>query len=229
MQSCVMHCFWSVSDVSKRWHFQIFFPMLFVAALPNVFTLDAQALDTSSIAFKPKTGAPPFGSFLQQTLDVSFVQPIFNQLDQEAGPLITRGEAHITVIAPTEFANVFDGVLSIQEINTIAKQSKIQSSAFSPICVARQSQIETKKTAGRRTDLIGKRTFVYNILVQAPQLVSIRQSIANAFVQKGGDATLFNATDYTPHITLGFENHDWFPENGVYKVPSTCFATVNVQ
>ncbi|KAI8908002.1 hypothetical protein EDD86DRAFT_208704 [Gorgonomyces haynaldii] len=203
------------------------FPVV-AAALPKSFPLNFDALDTSSVAFLPKTVPTAFGSYLQQTLDFTLIAPVFQKLNASVGTLQSRGEAHITVISPPEFNATLSQFLTIDEVNQIAQKLNIQSTPFWPICIGQQSQVETATSAGKRTDLIGKRTSVFNILIDAPGLVSIRDAIYRAYLKKGGNPSNFNPRDFYPHITLGFENHDWFVQDSVYKTTSTCVANVQL-
>jgi 2'-5' RNA ligase len=54
-------------------------------------------------------------------------------------------------------------------------------------------------------------------VVEAPQLLALRQQIAAAFVAKGGKPSAFNAANYHPHITVGFTSADIQEEQGLVK------------
>lgn len=132
------------------------------------------------------------------SLDYEAVRPIYDQLNSRFGPLSNRGDAHITVLTPTEFSNGLNRVLSINEINKIATDMNIQSSPFEVLCVAKQSQFGSK---------LGKKSAVYNLLVKSDAISKIRTAIFNAYTAKGGDPSNFYPEYYLPHITLGFESH----------------------
>ncbi|KAI8923486.1 hypothetical protein BC831DRAFT_437029 [Entophlyctis helioformis] len=180
----------------------------------------------ASIPFLPKRGPiPAYGSYIQQTVDFASVVPVFNALNATYGPLKTRGEAHITVVSPPEVLFALSNVMTIEEIEAVVNPADhpIQSVKFTPVCVGRQSMVESKATS----PFVGKRTYVYNLLVDAPELFEARRRLQAAYIKKGGDPSNFDAiAGFYPHITLGFVDHDWFPEDHVYKTYYTCFANV---
>ncbi|KAL2915382.1 hypothetical protein HK105_204998 [Polyrhizophydium stewartii] len=181
-------------------------------------------LSAPSIPYLPHRGDPAkYGSYVQLTVDFGSVLPIFQQLNATYGPLTSRGEAHITVITPPEFLFAIKNALTIEEVEAIVLKHNLQSTPFRPVCVARQSQVVTAATS----PAVGKRTFVYNILVDSPGLYAIRREVQKAYIAKGGDPSNFDyIAGFYPHITLGFETNDWFPEDHAYKTYATCFANI---
>jgi hypothetical protein len=183
------------------------------------FDLSKKAADPSKIPFEPKVGAKPFTNYLQQTLDFSLFKPLFDAVNKTVSvPLQSRGEAHITVITPPEF----DGILSkagvtMQEINDIALKHRIQELEYKPRCVGRD-----KLTLKEGKDE------VYNVVVSAPKLEAIREDVFDVYVAKGGEPSLFDPKAFWPHITLGFNIRDAFPEDGVYKGVNSCWAKLNL-
>ena len=187
----------------------------------NSYTVDLSLTDASTVPFLPHLKATPYGSYLIQNLNFSFVNPIFAILNHTYGPLSNRGEAHITIISPPEWMAGLSSVLKMEEINQIALDNKIQGSPFKLLCIARQSQFNAP---------LSKRTYVYNILVENKNAIKIRELVHDLYISKGGDASNFNPYNIYPHITLGFDvdGKDWFPEDQVFKTKETCIADLTV-
>lgn len=130
-----------------------------------------------------------------------------------------RKEAHITVLTPPEAKGTFNpngiGVnhfISTEEIQK-TYSSFIQNSTFKIICVG------TLKQENKR---------VFYLVVQSKDLMKIRKEIQDLLEYRAslkGIKTYFQATDYTPHITLGFVGGDIF---GIPKDFRTCAQRVTV-
>jgi hypothetical protein len=188
-------------------------PELSMISIPSAF------LNSSAMPFQSHQGSG-LGSYLVLNLNFTLIKPIVDTLIKIfEGSLRGRGEAHITIISPLEFKSGLKSVLTIEEINSIALAYSIQSSTFSVLCLARQSQFDAK---------LGKRSFVYNFIVQSSDLLEIRKQIEARYIEKGGDASNFDPDRFYPHITLAFEEHgDWFPEDQVFKTKKTCISLIN--
>ncbi|KAJ3059346.1 hypothetical protein HK102_010043 [Quaeritorhiza haematococci] len=181
------------------------------------FNVTKSLLHGSNVPFIPHT-EPGFGSYLAMNLDYTSVLGVVTKLNETVGPLQNRGEAHITIVTPPEYNNTLKAFVSIEEINEIARD--VQEAKFKPLCVGRGSQVETKATSR----FVGERSSVYYIPVESDDLTEIRRRIGDVFVERGGDPSNFDPDNWAPHITLAFQDHDWFPENGVFKTVNTCFA-----
>jgi len=134
--------------------------------------------------------------------------------------LLTRKEAHITVINPQEFGDVLGPAgVTPDEINAIAEKHHIQSSKFKVLCLGR-SHVTIKD---------GPDT-VYFLVASSPDLVKIRQAIQRVYLRKGGEPSLFEAEAFWPHITVGFTIRDVFllPDDHVFKGTNTCVRPVHV-
>lgn len=119
-----------------------------------------------------------------------------------------RGEAHITVLTPPEFATL-SRYLTIHEIHEIALRLRLQNARVSEICLGEGAI----KTPAMQT---------YFVVVQAPELIAIRRAIRDAVIERGGDRSLLNAEHFYPHITVGFTDRDLHEGDGVTKSPQTC-------
>jgi hypothetical protein len=179
----------------------------------------AQTLSLSKSAHTPApfiahSGEGAFDSYLAMNLPFEPFQALWKDVEKRVGkPLQNRGEAHITVLKPQEYYNVLRTVLTMQEINDIANTLKIQSSAFTPICVGR-AQIT----------LEGKPEQAYYVVIRSEDLFALRRAIAKRYVEKGGEPSLFDAQHFYPHITLCFSKQDFHEEvHGVKKGEQTCF------
>ena len=115
--------------------------------------------------------------------------------------LKSRGDAHITVLTPPEVA-VLKKTLSMKEIEAIASKAEMQSAAITPVGLGMGSVPKDE---------------TFFVVVKAPELQAIRQSIAAAFVAKGGDPKAFDAADYHSHVTIGFTSYDIQEEQGLIK------------
>ncbi|KAJ3274741.1 hypothetical protein HDV01_002263 [Terramyces sp. JEL0728] len=182
--------------------------------------VDAALLDSSKVPFSNHTGTALFSSYVIQNLDFTLVKPVFDFVNATVGNLKSRGEAHITVIQPPEFDNSLKGFLTMNQINKIVLDNNLQSTPFKIVCLGHQSQIDNLA--------VGVRHNVYNLLVESPGLVLIRRKVYDAFVAAGGDPSNFNPDDFLPHITVGFDEKDWFEADNVYKTQHTCVKDVQL-
>lgn len=126
--------------------------------------------------------------------------------------LLSRGETHITVITPPEYANILKPYLTAKEIDDIAVQANIQSSQFTPLCIGKGIGFSQNK----------QQLATYFIEVESSDLLNIRKKIFDAYVSRGGIPSRFDPQDFTPHITIGFTERDLFEKDGVYKQANAC-------
>jgi len=168
--------------------------------------------DGQKLPFQSFVGAGKWDNYLVMTLPFNPIADLFKQLlIQKQRPLTSRGEAHITVITPVEYWNVLKTKLSIEEINYVATNEKIQNSGFEIICLG----------SGTAT-VDEKEEQTYFVVVDSKDLLNIRRKIQSAFVQKGGNPHEFNPAQYLPHITVGFTKRDLHESDGIIKDRSAC-------
>jgi 2'-5' RNA ligase len=117
-----------------------------------------------------------------------------------------QGEAHITVVTPPEFESVLSKKLSMDEINAIAMHENIQT-----------SDVNVLGLGTGRTIIADQNEETFFILVSSSKLNSIRESIHDAFVAKGGAPESWDYKTYYPHITVGFTKRDLHIQDGVIK------------
>ncbi|KAJ2998618.1 hypothetical protein HDV02_004248 [Globomyces sp. JEL0801] len=137
------------------------------------------------------------------------------QLNEIAGvSLADRGETHVTVLSPSEFAVLKNTGVSQNEIDELALKFDIQNSDLTPICLG----------IGR-----AKSSTVYNIVLEKPvKIMNYRRALSEVYQSKGGAGELFNPDYYYPHITLGFVKGDLFDTDGVYKGVNSCFRNLRL-
>tara|TARA_B110001454_G_C12722892_1_gene435547 strand:- start:2458 stop:3117 length:660 start_codon:yes stop_codon:yes gene_type:complete len=131
--------------------------------------------------------------------------------------LQNRGEAHITVITPPEFEQL-KSVLTMELLNEVALLNRIQETPFEILCVGRGQIKEDKKTLS-----------TYFIVVDAPELLSLRRTIATLYKTRGGLASGFNPEDFYPHITVGFTERDLHASDGVIKSKASCLIDTQLK
>jgi len=155
---------------------------------------------------------------LIRNIDYSSVKKLIPQIENKYGlRLKSRGEAHITVITPPEAKGWFTDkkginyLISIDEL--IAKYSKtIQTTRFRPVCIGKQSNSQGN--------------IVFYLVVDSPALLKIRKEIQTELetrAQFSNKTTFFKASDYYPHITIGFVGSD---VHGVSKGVETCVEDI---
>ncbi len=204
----------------KRNLFQIvFFQSLFFAILcagqaqaSAVYQLDSKILNGESVPFIKHHGKGSLDNYLAMNIAYEPMPSLFQSIQhQESMKLITRGEAHITVITPVEFANDLQPYgVSIEQIDEIARSSRIQSSPFQVVCLGRG-----------QAKLKGKLEATYFVVIQSPALVELRRKV-QALVKDSNSQ--FQAEKFYSHITVGYTKTDLHEANGVIKDAKSCIA-----
>ncbi|CAO3700796.1 unnamed protein product [Rhizopus microsporus] len=154
-------------------------------------------------------------SWLGMSIDFKYIKPVFEELNSTATPLLNRGESHITIISPPEFAVLASAGVTIEQVNDIARKNKIQSSKFKIVCLGKEDVV-----------INNVRKIVYQIIIKSEDLVKIRREIFKLYVQKKGNTALFDPESFWPHITVGFTSSDVFLEQGVYKGANVCYRPI---
>lgn len=120
--------------------------------------------------------------------DYQYVKPVFEVLNSTKVPLINRGESHVTVISPPEFAILAAAGITIEQVNKIARDLKIQSSKVAIVCLGKEDVV-----------VANLNKIVYQIIVKVPNLVKIRRKIFQLYMQQGGNSALFD-----PQVSSAF-------------------------
>lgn len=127
-----------------------------------------------------------------------------NQLKQN---LKTRGEAHITVLSPPEFA-FFNGKFPMVEIEALVKPF-LKTAQWQNLCIG-QGHLAQKPEVK-----------TYFVVIKSQDLLALRRLIKSES-EKRGLISPFNPEEFLPHITLGFTERDLHFQDGVKKDLSSC-------
>lgn len=196
----------------------IFLVSLNLQANETQFSISTDVYNNENINFISHHGSGRFGTYLTMEVNYHPVKKLFDEFVKKNHlKLITRGEAHITVITPIEFYDVLKSKLSMSEIDQLAKSYEIQKSKFKIKCIG---------SGSRLIDSVREKTFY--LVVSSPELLELRNQIAKRFISKGGDASLFDPNHYFPHITLGFTKRDLHESDGVIKNLKSCTFPIEV-
>jgi 2'-5' RNA ligase len=144
--------------------------------------------------------------YLAMAVSFSAVSRLHEQLEKRLGrSLLSRPEAHVTVITPPEWAKLRQH-LTVAEINKIALDSKIQSLPWKVVGLG-----------SGRVRLEGVLEETYFILIRSEGLLTIRRKIAQKYQLAGGAPKDFVADHFFPHITIAFTKRDLHEGDGVVK------------
>jgi 2'-5' RNA ligase len=182
------------------------------------FSIDGNVKNGTSVPFIKHEEDKPFGSYVVMNLPYEPVKALYQSIEKKSGQkLITRGEAHITVITPVEFDKVLKRHLTIGEITKIATDASIQSAAFEITCL------------GKGELKVGRDLLVtYFVVTPSEQLLEIRKAVEQKFISSGGTPGEFNAESFYPHITVGYSKRDLHFEDGVMKDDNACIADLRL-
>jgi hypothetical protein len=182
------------------------------------YTIASQVLSGDSVPFIKHEENKPFGSYLAMNLPYPPVKSLFDDIQKTTGQiLITRGEAHITVITPVEYDKVLKKHVSISDISKLAEAEKIQSAPYEVVCL------------GKGELVVGNELLAtYFIVTASERLLEIRRAIHKAFVQGGGAPEDFSPEVFYQHITVGFTKRDLHLEDGIVKNDSSCAAELKI-
>lgn len=157
-------------------------------------------------------------NYLVMALPFEPMKPFFGRLQQRSErALISRGEAHVTVITPPEF-EALKSKMSIDEINAIAASSGIQKARLNPLCLG----------AGHAS-MDGHQEVTFFIVIQSEDLLTIRRKIQTVYRERGGSHDSFSAEHFYPHVTVGFTKMDLHEQNGVIKGENSCLARLTLE
>lgn len=158
------------------------------------------------------------GPYLSMNVEFSPLDEVRKHVEtKEKRTLQHRGEAHITVISPPEYEQL-KSVLSMELINEVALLNRIQETPFEIVCLGRGQVRVDKQTLS-----------TYFIVVDAPELVTLRQTLATLYKNNGGQPNDFKPEDYNPHITVGFSERDLHSQDGVIKNKASCFSQMRLK
>ena len=105
-------------------------------------------------------------------------------------------------------------MVTIEEIDHIARRMNIQASKFKVVCLGR----------GTKDDMS-----TYYVVVKSEDLLNIRKEIETLFIKKGGEKRKFRAENFFPHITVGFTKRDLHESDGVIKDETSCIKPIELK
>lgn len=189
---------------------------------PQASTEDTpvSAAKTLNYSAKVYTEAPfiahsenkPMKSYVAMNLAYEPISEIRKNLEKHLGQkLISRDEAHITVITPPEYDKVLKKRVGIQELNSLAQKRNLQTTSFKLLCIGKGT-----------TTIDGAAQSTYYAVVDSESLYTFRKEVQKLYVSRGGRALDFNPELFFAHITLGFTKRDLHLEDGVTKDATSC-------
>ncbi|KAF8969086.1 hypothetical protein BGZ46_010733 [Entomortierella lignicola] len=182
--------------------------------------INKKVLDGAAVPFVKNTGNALFTNWVGLNLDFAYVKPIFDLVNSTQsianGTLLSRGEAHITVILPPEYDNILHPAgVTIDELNALAlHKNQLQRSKFEIECLGRVQVVSQPDGVYQQA--------VQIILKNFQDIVNYRWLVFDLFVKKGGNPALFDPANFLPHITVGFRHRDIFVEDGIFKGKNAC-------
>lgn len=200
--------------------FSIFILTFSFNAFSGHFKLDKSILNARDVNFIPHSGEGKWDNYLALNLEFSPAADVFKQLlIKQKTQLTSRGEAHITILAPNDYWNILRPVgITIEEINELATKAQIQSIKFKPLCLGQSSAL---------VDGGIEKTFY--IVVESQDIIEMRKAIKKLYISRGGDSSKFLVeANYHPHITIGFTKRDLHENDKVVKNKKTCIIELDL-
>lgn len=182
----------------------------------EAYRLSPAIHDGTAVERLSHSGPGRWDSYLTMNLPFDPMRALLEQVQRRDGVVLkSRGEAHITVITPVEFWEVLKDRVSMDEIDAIAREAGIQESSFQVVCLGKGE-----------AEVAGRIESTYFVVVSSDDLISIRESVRDLFVSRGGDPNAFNPRHFFPHITLGFTQRDLHESDGIIKDSRSCVAKI---
>eukprot|EP00850_Spirogloea_muscicola_P010876 SM000065S20225 [mRNA] locus=s65:431443:432222:+ [translate_table: standard] len=193
----------------------------FINVSGKTFAVSRSLFRGGAVPFVKHEDGLPFGSYLALNLNFTPALELFQRLNATQGPLLNRGEAHVTVISPVEY-QVLAPLVDISDITAIALKHRIQRAAMQPICVGLASKTTVENGSSVFQD-------VYFVKIHTGKTIeNIRYNVQQHFISRGGNGALFYYRQLLPHITIGFLHDDLFIEDGIYTGDKSCWADLHI-
>lgn len=196
---------------------KIIFSFFLILSSIQIFAyeLPPEALKASHLPQLSHKGEGPYDTYLTMDLPFSPYERLRREIEKKTGPLKHRGEAHITVITPPEFTkHLSPAGVTIEEIDFIAREMKIQSSRFRLVCVGKGELREMQ---------------TFYAVAESEDLMNLRRKVAKLYLSKGGSPTGFLPENFYPHVTLGFTERDLHETDGILKDEKTCLENGRIR
>lgn len=185
---------------------------ILLATGPAPIALDPAIHDTGAYTLADASGA----DYVAKKLPFAPANAVKLELEARFGKVLKdRGEAHVTLVTPPEFAVLKDKV-GRSEILAEGADLGVQSDAFGVVCVGKGTKVENGETLE-----------TYFLVIDEPALKSYRERLRTLYLQRGGAPEAFDAATFYPHVTLGFTKRDLHLEDGVVKDRSSCVLPVS--
>lgn len=175
--------------------------------------LDESILSNEEMPFASRRGVGRFDTTLAMNVQYQPVKTVRAELSKILGYDLKfftlwepAGEAHVTVITPVEYFDIIKKYVSIDRIEAIAQEMKIQESDLTILGLGRGQAV-----------LQGKPEETYFIMVHSENLLKIRKLIYSEYLRKGGPKSAWNPYEFYPHITVGYSLRDLHISDGVIK------------
>lgn len=179
----------------------------------RVVEVDAAVTRAADLPFVAHSGPGRYDNALAMNVRYGPVVAVRGQLEKSLGRRLEyfkgwapEGEAHVTVVTPVEYQDVLKAYLTMERIDAIAREERIQ-----------QASLEVRGLGAGRATLDGKLEETFFLIVASPELVRLRKRIGAAFVAAGGRAEDWDPEHFYPHITIGYTRRDLHEADGVLK------------
>lgn len=178
-------------------------------------SFELEPVHGAEMPFISHEGPGKFSNYLVLNLPYSPIKKIALKVEKTFDlSLISRGEAHITVLTSPEY-EVIGKKLSMSEINKMFKET-LQKTRFEALCLG-----------SGKTLLSGEKASTFYVVVRSNDLLQARKIIYEKYISKGGDKMSFDPLEYYPHITVGFTHKDLHINHGVIKDVRSCVANLS--
>lgn len=179
----------------------------------SLIAISPRLMMTHQLTFITHTGPGLFDNALAMNMPYQPIARVRQQLSKILNQQLSafkgwnpKGEAHVTVITPPEYANTISPYVSMEKINEIAVEYRIQDSDMKVLGVGSGQVL---------VDQLIQSTFF--LIVYSKNLLIIRQQIYSEYLKNGGPAESWNPMHFYPHITIGFTLRDLHEQDGVIK------------
>ena len=184
-----------------------------LAESPTDLFVGTEIYSNSSLKFISHNGPGKFDNALAFNVSYDPVRLLRKPIEEVIGRKLkflttwdSKGEAHVTVITPPEYSEALSKVLSMEEIDEIARKERIQ---FSDLKVLGLGSGKLVKD--------GQLEETFFLFVDSANLRKIRHEIYALFLKKGGVANAWDPLWWFPHITIGYTKRDLHETDGVTK------------
>lgn len=178
-----------------------------------IVTLDPSVKKNADLPFVSHSGPGRFDTALAMNVRYQPILELRKQITSILGMPLDffkgwdpGGEAHVTVVTPLEYHDVLKQHVSIDRIDAIARDGRIQ-----------EAQLKVLGIGCGRAMVDGKSEETYFLVVESDDLLRVRQRIHDAYVAAGGRPGSWDPKHFYPHVTIGYTKRDLHEADGVIK------------